>query len=96
MQRFRMVAALLAVVAMAVACGGSESASSTSNSNPIKLGVVDTFSGNLAALGTDHLNGAKIAINEVNASGGVLGKKIQLSTQDDQATSRWRFRTSAR
>jgi branched-chain amino acid transport system substrate-binding protein len=62
--------------------GGSGSASGGSGSSggTITLGIVAPFQGALAATGTQMLAAAKIAVNQINASGGVLGKKLVLST----------------
>ncbi|HEY3276753.1 MAG TPA: ABC transporter substrate-binding protein [Syntrophorhabdaceae bacterium] len=50
----------------------------------IKVGVVDSYSGGAASLANDNLKGLKLAIGEVNAKGGVLGKKIEIMTRDDK------------
>ena len=50
----------------------------------IKIGVQGAHSGDLASYGVPSLNAAKIVIEEANAKGGVLGKKIELVAQDDQ------------
>lgn len=50
----------------------------------IKVGIVDTFSGPGGVLGTDALNGFKMGLDEINAKGGVLGKKIEVVTRDDK------------
>ncbi|MDD9146924.1 ABC transporter substrate-binding protein, partial [Enterococcus hirae] len=44
----------------------------------IKLGVNQPLTGVVAASGNFVTNGAKIAAEEINAKGGVLGKKLQL------------------
>ena len=44
----------------------------------IKIGVNEPLTGPFAASGTYVVNGAKIAADEINAKGGVLGKKIEL------------------
>lgn len=50
----------------------------------IELGVVGAHSGDLAGYGLPALNAAKLVVEEFNAKGGVLGKKIVLIQQDDQ------------
>lgn len=54
-------------------CGGGGGAS---DSKDIKIGLVYELTGNTAAYGASGLNGAKLAIKEINANGGVLGKQI--------------------
>ena len=51
----------------------------------IKIGVNEPLTGPFAASGTYVVNGAKIAADEVNAKGGVLGKKIELVIEDNKS-----------
>jgi branched-chain amino acid transport system substrate-binding protein len=53
----------------------------------IKIGMVLPVTGPAAAIGGYALTGAKIALDRVNKSGGVLGKQIELVTEDDQTTN---------
>jgi branched-chain amino acid transport system substrate-binding protein len=48
---------------------------------PIKVGIIDCYSGPPAVFGKDALNGFKLALAEVNEEG-VLGSKIELTTRD--------------
>jgi branched-chain amino acid transport system substrate-binding protein len=50
----------------------------------IKIGVIDSYTGPATVYAKDVLDGLKIAINRVNASGGVLGRKIEFVTRDDK------------
>lgn len=50
----------------------------------VKIGIVDSYTGGAAAMCGDNLNGFKMYINEVNAKGGVNGKKIDYVTRDDK------------
>src|ERR1700753_4125004 len=50
-----------------------------------KVGVITSLTGSLAAFGEAHKNGYAIALDELNAKGGVLGKKIELEFYDDQS-----------
>ena len=50
----------------------------------IKVGIVDTYSGPATTYTQDVLDGFALAINQVNAKGGVLGKKIVYVTRDDK------------
>ncbi|MEH2509542.1 branched-chain amino acid transport system substrate-binding protein [Nitrobacteraceae bacterium AZCC 1564] len=51
----------------------------------IKIGVNEPLTGPFAASGTYVVNGAKIAADEINAKGGVLGKKIELVIEDNKS-----------
>ncbi len=50
---------------------------------PIKVGIVDTYSGPPAVFGNDALNGFKLALNDINKQG-VLGTTIEFTTRDEQ------------
>jgi branched-chain amino acid transport system substrate-binding protein len=53
--------------------------------NTVKIGVITSLTGSQAAFGEAHKNGYAIALDEINAKGGVLGKKIELDIYDDQS-----------
>jgi branched-chain amino acid transport system substrate-binding protein len=53
----------------------------------IKIGMVLPVTGPAANVGGYALTGAKIALDRVNKSGGVLGKRVELVTEDDQTTN---------
>jgi branched-chain amino acid transport system substrate-binding protein len=50
---------------------------------PIKIGIVDTYSGPPAVYGNDALNGFKLALEEINKDG-VLGTTIEFTTRDEK------------
>lgn len=52
----------------------------------IKIGFHAPLTGFAAADGKSALNGAKLAIQQINAAGGVLGEKLELVVYDDQAS----------
>jgi branched-chain amino acid transport system substrate-binding protein len=56
-------------------------------SDTIKIGMVLPVTGPAANVGGYALTGAKIALDRVNKSGGVLGKQVELVTEDDQTTN---------
>ena len=51
----------------------------------IKVGVIQPLTGAFAASGTYVSNGARIAADEINAAGGVLGRKIELVVEDNKS-----------
>ena len=51
--------------------------------NTFKIGVITSLTGNQAAFGQAHKNGYTIAVNELNAKGGIMGKPIELVYYDD-------------
>lgn len=48
----------------------------------IKIGVVTSISGENKPWGTDQLEGCKLAVDEINAAGGINGKKIEIVEGD--------------
>src|SRR5262245_48734410 len=56
-----------------------------SDENEILIGEYASMTGTAAAFGTSTHNGLMLAFEDINASGGVLGKKLRLITEDDQS-----------
>lgn len=73
------VLALTAGCSGGVAGGGSED----SGEGPIKFGMLAPFSGSESAFGAYMENGAKLAVSEINADGGLLGRDLELVVEDD-------------
>ncbi|GAA2862651.1 branched-chain amino acid ABC transporter substrate-binding protein [Streptosporangium fragile] len=63
--------------------GGGESGREAGENEPIVLGMLIPQSGSEAAIGPYMSNAAQLAIDEINAKGGVLGRKLELKTADD-------------
>ncbi len=55
--------------------------------SPIKIGMHDPLTGTYAAEGESEVRGAKMALEEVNAKGGILGRKVELIVEDDNANA---------
>ena len=53
----------------------------------IRIGVVSPLTGPAAQVGAIQLNSCRLAAEEINAAGGVLGKPIELVIEDDQTTN---------
>lgn len=81
-------AAATMMMSMAACSGGSMDDSGSSagaaSGNTITLGSITTNSGTAAAYGEAELKGFKLAISEINAKGGLNGKKIKLESMDDK------------
>ena len=70
---------LLAVCLVAGWCGMAAAA------DTIKIGFHAPLTGFAASDGKSSTEGGKLAVNQINAAGGVLGKKLELVIYDDQA-----------
>ncbi|XAH26112.1 ABC transporter substrate-binding protein [Xylophilus sp. GW821-FHT01B05] len=53
--------------------------------DPIKIGVDGPFTGGSSSMGVSMRDGVRLAADEINKSGGVLGRQIQLIERDDEA-----------
>jgi branched-chain amino acid transport system substrate-binding protein len=58
-----------------------------SSAEPLKIGMVAPLTGPGAETGRYAIQGAKLATEEVNKTGGVLGRPIELVIEDDQTTN---------
>lgn len=54
-------------------------------SNTIRIGHYGSLTGSTAGFGQSVDKGARMAIDEINAAGGVLGRKVELKTEDDRS-----------
>ena len=60
-------------------------AGSAAAQETIKIGVIGPFTGGSSSMGVSMRDGVVLAAKEINANGGVLGKKIELVLRDDEA-----------
>ena len=81
-----MLSAGAAVAMLLSACGGgllgNDDDSGAASDGPILLGMITPLSGSSAAIGPYMKNGAQLAIDEINAKGGVDGRKLELRVED--------------
>ena len=52
---------------------------------PIKIGVAGPFTGGSSSMGVSMRDGVRLATEEINKAGGVLGRQLQLVERDDEA-----------
>lgn len=64
---------------------GTGSAENAPAGDVIKVGEFASLTGKEATFGQMSHHGTELAIDDINAAGGVLGKKLQLLTEDDQS-----------
>ncbi|MQA83402.1 MAG: ABC transporter substrate-binding protein [Streptosporangiales bacterium] len=81
LSRSSALAGLTAAVLLAAGCGGGTGGGE--GGEPIKIGVPVPLSGDYASAGEDILRGARLAAQDINQRGGVLGRKIQIAQADD-------------
>jgi branched-chain amino acid transport system substrate-binding protein len=68
-----------------LAAGLSLGASRTEAADSIKIGVIEPLTGAVAASGNYVLDGARIAADDINAKGGILGRPIELIVEDNKS-----------
>jgi branched-chain amino acid transport system substrate-binding protein len=59
-------------------------AGSAFSQDTIKIGEFGSLTGDNASFGTSQNNGVQMALEEINAAGGVLGKKVNLTVEDNE------------
>src|SRR6185369_4955528 len=84
---FKNVVLSAAVVCLSSGVARESKADVASCASPIPLGLTTALTGNLALLGIQARNGVEFAVDEINASGGIAGKKLVLTTEDTGASS---------
>lgn len=87
----RRLLAVAAIGALSVAACGSggggddSTAGGSGGGDDIVVGYIGALSGGSATMGVPGLNGIKLAVEEINAEGGINGRMITLVSYDDQA-----------
>lgn len=56
---------------------------SAASKEPLKIGVILTTSGPMGGIGSKQALGFNMAVEEINAAGGIIGRKIELVERDD-------------
>jgi branched-chain amino acid transport system substrate-binding protein len=67
-----------ATLLAALGCGGARAAGP-----PIKVGEINSYTGPAAAFTVSYRKGFEMAVDEINAAGGVLGRPLQVVFRDD-------------
>ena len=85
MIKFKKVVAMAAVAAMSIAAFAGCSGGNKANDEKFYIGGIGPVTGGAAVYGTAVKNGAQIAVDEINAAGGINGYQIEFKFEDDQA-----------
>jgi branched-chain amino acid transport system substrate-binding protein len=70
---------------LAAALAAAAFATASLAADPIKIGVDGPFTGGSSSMGVSMRDGVRLAAEEINKAGGVLGRQIQLVERDDEA-----------
>ncbi|MGN1318119.1 MAG: ABC transporter substrate-binding protein, partial [Lachnospirales bacterium] len=76
--------ACAAVMTLGVVGCGSSAGTDSASSDTIKIGGIGPITGEQASYGISVQNGCQIAVDEINAAGGVCGKQLELLFEDDE------------
>ncbi|MDX3111085.1 ABC transporter substrate-binding protein [Nonomuraea angiospora] len=77
----RLLPSLVCLALAATACGGDSGGGAQ---DPIKVGLIVSLTGNYTPLGSEDKKAVELAVEQVNAQGGLLGRKVELVTRDDK------------
>lgn len=80
-KKFAATAVSVAMVMSLASCGGNQSGS---NADEFVIGGIGPTTGAVATYGEAVRNGAQLAVDEVNAAGGINGVKVRFEWQDDE------------
>ncbi|MGU3543893.1 urea ABC transporter substrate-binding protein [Methylobacterium sp. A52T] len=75
----------LSALAAALLAGASLAAPAARAADPIKLGVLEDQSGDFAVATIGKVHGIQLAADEINAAGGIAGRKLELVIYDTQS-----------
>ena len=84
MKKFASLILALSMVATLLVGCGSASTGSSADSTTIKIGGIGPTTGGAAVYGIAVQNGAKLAVDEINAAGGINGVEISFNFTDDE------------
>jgi ABC-type branched-subunit amino acid transport system substrate-binding protein len=79
----KILAALVAVASLGVVA--TTATVSAQTNDPVRIGLEGPLSGDQKSIGVGMLDGAKLAASEINARGGLLGRKVEIVPIDDAA-----------
>jgi len=92
MKRFASVFAMIVAMMMLAACfagcaakGGDEPTGGAPSSEEIVIGGIGPVTGGAASYGISVKQGAQLAVDEINAAGGINGKQIKYLFEDDES-----------
>ena len=77
-----MVTALIAPLAVAAAACSDGPTTAKASPAPVRIGAIYNLSGGQSALDAPSLDGARLAVERINARGGLLGRRVELLERD--------------
>ena len=74
-----------AVVLLVLAACGDEGTDAGDDSSPITIGQIVSLTGNYSPLGTENQKSVALAVERINAAGGLLGRQVRVTVKDDRS-----------
>ncbi|HEX6186006.1 MAG TPA: ABC transporter substrate-binding protein [Pyrinomonadaceae bacterium] len=84
MKRILMTLGLASLLLVAFACERRTDGPTADAGGTIKVGIYGDLSGQTSSFGESTRNGAQMAIDEINAAGGINGRRVESIVEDDQ------------
>lgn len=84
MTRIFLAICVITSILFSIACVNKGGPTTSGGGDTIKVGVYGDLTGQTSSFGQSTKNGIQLAVDEINAAGGVNGKKIELVIEDDQ------------
>lgn len=75
---------LLPSLLLLTACTVGPSGPQAQDTSPIRIGYLGPLTGDAASYGSDTLNAVRMKVEEVNATGGVNGRRVELIAEDSR------------
>ena len=76
---------ILSIVSVSMVMAQAKKAAPAATKEPIKIGAIYDFAGGCHMYSESGVKGIKIALDEINAKGGILGRKLDLVVRDTEA-----------
>jgi branched-chain amino acid transport system substrate-binding protein len=79
------LAAATVLASVIVLASGGASGSASAGAGPIRIGAVFSETGDFGSIGSPGLAGMRLAAAEINARGGLMGRRVQLAAADSRS-----------
>lgn len=77
---------LLGTAGAALASALSSKGAFAKSEKPVRIGLIESLTGTYADVSRSDVEGSRLAVDEINAKGGILGRPIELLVEDDGAS----------
>lgn len=82
----RLVVSLAALSLVVAGCGDDTATSSSTSTEPVRVGQIVSLTGNYSPLGSENKKSVELAVEKINSDGGVLGgRKLEVVVKDDKS-----------